>query len=118
VLGQLRGHGLPIGEHVEYTAETDPNELLGRPGQYVSKVNFNDKRLTPDDDFTVDAGGSIEAFASPDEAAARVAYIDSVTEGNAMLVEYHWANGPVVLRVSKGLTPDQADEYRSILEML
>jgi ABC-type phosphate/phosphonate transport system substrate-binding protein len=35
VLRSLKRAGLPIGGHVNYTAATDENHLLGRPGEYV-----------------------------------------------------------------------------------
>ena len=41
--------GLSIGEVIDYTAETDPNELLGRPNQYTSKTNFADASLNQDE---------------------------------------------------------------------
>jgi hypothetical protein len=48
-----------------YTDATDPNHLLGRPGQYTSKVNFVDSRLAPPSNpalIDVNDGGSVEAF--------------------------------------------------------
>src|SRR5438309_1652240 len=33
-----------MGGVVNYTDATDPNRLLGRPGQYASKANFIDSR--------------------------------------------------------------------------
>jgi hypothetical protein len=36
VVQALENEGMPIGESKTYTAENDPNELLGRPSQYTS----------------------------------------------------------------------------------
>jgi hypothetical protein len=47
VVQRLEAEGMPIGESKAYSAENDPNELLGRPGQYTSKVIFKDTRLNP-----------------------------------------------------------------------
>src|SRR6266496_5060912 len=44
ILQGLMPHGLPIGESFTYTADKDVNKLLGRPGQYVGKLNFKDTR--------------------------------------------------------------------------
>ena len=50
---------------VAFTADTDPNKLLGRPNGYTSKMSFADSRIDSDDPIgvepgSVDAGGSVE----------------------------------------------------------
>jgi hypothetical protein len=40
----LGASGFPIGEVRTFTAETDPNSLLGRPNQYTVKVSWKDAR--------------------------------------------------------------------------
>src|SRR6266480_581810 len=42
ILQGLKAKGLPIGAVTTYTAASDPNHLLGRPGQYTDKVSFKD----------------------------------------------------------------------------
>ena len=59
---------------VVYTAETDPNKLLGRPNGYTSKASFTDSRIKASDvrdtsSGSVDLGGSVEVYA--DEAQRR-----------------------------------------------
>ncbi len=115
VLLGLAEAGLPIGEYLAYTAETDPNEQLGRPGGYTSKVNFHDTRLEQDDEFSIDFGGSIEVFENTDDAAARYTYVDGITKSAAFLAEYHWLIGNVFLRLSRTLTPDEAAQYEEAL---
>ncbi|MCY0917005.1 hypothetical protein OS965_02290 [Streptomyces sp. H27-G5] len=103
------------------TAENDPNHLLGRPGQYTSKITFTDSRingsdvdgLEPDD---VQRGGSIETFATPAEAKARADYIQAATQTIPALAEYDYLHGPTLLRVSHYLTPGQAGEYKQAIE--
>src|SRR5947199_8233085 len=46
LLQGLKSHGLPVGVSFTYTAANDLNHLLGRPGQYIGKVNFKDTRIT------------------------------------------------------------------------
>jgi hypothetical protein len=119
VLQGLKDKGLPIGESVEYTAENDPNDLLGRPNQYTSKVMFNDTRLKPDPmakGFDVQNGGSIEVFEDEDEAIARAEYLENVTKSFAPFAEYSYREGTVLLRLSHRLTPDQAAEYEDALK--
>lgn len=111
IVEKLKARGIPIGESVSYTAETDINHLLGRPNQYLSKVNFHDTRLKKTENFDTSSGGSVEVFTSADDAQRRAKYIESLGKGMPMLVEYSFTNGVVLLRVSKELSPDQAREY-------
>lgn len=113
LLAVIEARGVPVAESKTYDASSDPNEQLGRPGGYTSKVSWHDSRLGKSDDFDVDGGGSIETFPSSQDAQRRFDYVDGITRGNAMLNEYHWIVGGVhFLRVSKSLTPDQANQYR------
>jgi hypothetical protein len=116
VLDQLKAQGVPIGASVVYTAETDVNHQLGRPNGYVAKANFNDTRLKPADDFSTDAGGSVEIFSNSDGATARKKYIDDIGKALPMLSEYSYINGGILLRVSSTLTPAQAAEYEAALK--
>lgn len=100
------------------TADNDPNHLLGRPGQYASKVTFNDTRIKASDvsgtdKGDVDRGGAIEVFATPADATARAKYIQAVTKSMPMLSEYDYVHGTVLVRVSHYLTPDQAAGYKT-----
>ncbi|MFD6923218.1 hypothetical protein ACFV99_23825 [Streptomyces sp. NPDC059944] len=100
------------------TAENDPNELLGRPHQYTSKVTFSDSRISADDltgtdKGDVSRGGAIESFARAADAEARAKYIQSVTKSMSALAEYDYAHGSVVVRVSHYLTPKQAAAYKT-----
>jgi serine/threonine protein kinase len=107
---------------VSFTADTDPNNLLGRPNGYTSKASFTDSRIEPDDILgaepgSVDAGGSVEVFASADAAAARQRYIQQVQRTAPFVgTEYSYLDGAVLVRVSGKLTPDQAAEYERVIE--
>jgi hypothetical protein len=119
VLQELKDKGLPIGESVAYTAKNDPNELLGRPNQYTSKVMFKDNRLNSDPmakEFDVQNGGSIEVFEDEDDAIARAKYLKNLTKSLSPLAEYSYRNDTVLLRLSHRLTPDQAAEYEDALK--
>ena len=101
------------------TAENDPNKLLGRPNGYTSAMAFTDSRLQTDsvlpEPGSVEAGGKVEVFDDEDSARARLEYIQQVTKAAPMLGEYTYRSGPVVLRVARGLTPDQATEFEAAL---
>jgi hypothetical protein len=119
VLQKLKDRELPVGESVAYTAKTDPNDLLGRPNQYTSKVIFNDTRLNPDPmakGFDVQNGGSIEVFKDEDDAIARAKYLKNLTKSLSPLAEYSYREGTVLLRLSHRLTPTQAAEYEDALK--
>jgi len=118
VIQHLKAHGLPIGTIYVYTAETDLNHLLGRPGQYTGKAAFTDTRLPVSGDqgadISVSDGGSVEVFASVTDVQHRFAYIQQLsTSGNALFAEYEYLDGDAILRVSNALTPAQAAAYKA-----
>ncbi len=45
LLNQLKEYNSNVNEILVFTEETDLNGLLGRPGNYISKVDFSDFRL-------------------------------------------------------------------------
>ncbi len=110
VVNALKAKGLSIDNIIVYTAETDPNSLLGRPNQYTSKVKFADTNLEQTD-TAEPTGGTIEFFTSNEGAKARKEYIDNFGKSMPMLVEYSYINNGVLLRLDKELTPDQASNY-------
>jgi hypothetical protein len=115
VLEILKARGLPIGDTLVYTAETDINQLLGQPGGYTSKVAWRDTRVPPGDQINVGAGGSVEFFPERAEARRRGEYVSKTASVSPMFTEYTMVQGRIVLRLSKTLTPAQAEEYRVVL---
>ena len=111
--------GLPVGRTTVFTEDTDPNERLGRPGQYTSKVNFHDERLEIEvnDDFQVsgDSGGAVEVFDSEGDAEEWLEFVESV---NTIGRTYNYREGKIVMRLSFSLTPEQAEEYAAVLDDL
>jgi hypothetical protein len=104
-----------------YTADTDPNHLLGRPNGYTSEATFSDSRISPADTAGVRAGsvqrgGSVEVFTDPSAATVRQQRLGQL-ERDAPLSsrEYTFTDGPVLLRVSGRLSPAQAAEYAAAL---
>lgn len=118
VVEHLEAEGLPIGEVKVYNARTDPNDLLGRPNGYAAKASWDNPEIKRRGDargFNVETGGSVEVFDSDGGAADRAEYLETLAEGAPVFSEYTFQDGPVVLRVSTRLTPDQADEYEEAL---
>lgn len=106
-----------------YDEESDPNELLGRPNGYTSKVAFADSRVKFDDyeeqglaKDDLDRGGSIEVFPDADGAKLRAEYIQGVKKSNGILgSEYTYVAGTVLVRVTGKLTPKAAMTYEAAL---
>jgi hypothetical protein len=115
IIHAFRMAGLPLGEVVEYTAETDPNSLLGRPGQYFQKFSWKDTRVRKTDDPGTDTGGTVEVFANAEDMEARKAYVDTIAQSAALLTQYSFGKGVVLVRLTRELTPEQASEYENIL---
>jgi hypothetical protein len=112
--------GLPVELTVVYTEESDPNNRLGRPGGYTSKAAFVDTRIDDDEvtdssEGSIEAGGGVEVFAEAEDAEDRSEYIQSITEEVQLLAEYNYVEGPILLRLSRQLTPTQAEEYEAAL---
>lgn len=120
VVRALQDSGLPVGDVRTYTAENDPDDLLGRPGGYLAKAAFRDSRLEPRSpaEFSILDGGIVEVWPSEDAARTRHQSIRRDAEGNPDLVEYAAVKGPVLLRISRRLTPDQAAAYETALNRL
>jgi hypothetical protein len=104
--------GYPIGEIVKYDESTDLNHLLGRPGAYTSKVNFEDTRLKQ---ITLieapPTGGTFEVFENEKDAQNRINYLHQIvgTSGPFFQYEYYFDN--VYFRIEGVLTPQQALQY-------
>lgn len=117
----LKENNTNVNTITVFDAETDPNELLGRPNGYTSKADFEDIRVEQiSDEFKSFegevVGGSIEVFDNNKGAQSRVDYINAIAENAPMFAEYNYVYDNVVLRLDKSLTPEQAQEYADILE--
>jgi hypothetical protein len=106
-----------------FTAQDDPNKLLGRPNQYTSKTAFADSRVSkeglPDDVTQVDHGGGVEVFPDESAANARKEFIQTAGKSlGGLIAEYDYVKGGVLVRVSSKLTPEQAQEYEAALKAI
>jgi hypothetical protein len=107
---------------IAYTAQTDPNQLLGTPDSYTSKATFTDSRINlaeaNDTELgSIELGGSVEVFTDDLDARARKDYLEQIMRELPIDVSEHsYLQGPVLLRVSRRLTPTQAAEYEAALD--
>lgn len=113
----LKAAGLPLEKIVVVTPETDDNNLMGRPGGYISKTYFSDSRY-PDAGIEPDKQNTVEVFASEADATKRRQYIEGVTEGIPMFTQYIIQSGTAVVRLDKSLKPDEAKAYEEVLRRL
>jgi hypothetical protein len=116
IVDALSASDLPITNLEVFDAETDPNSLLGRPGQYTIKVSWKDGRLTD----SIDPVGTIEVFPDVESMQGRADYIEQIGQEASMLLQWVFTDERTgaVLRVSSDLTPDQAAEYEAWLQSL
>lgn len=104
-----------------FNAESDPNKLLGRPNGYLSKTVFADNRVESRSLIGaagegMEQGGSVEVFADEGAATARRNYVQEIGKRMPLVGgEYDFQSGPILLRVSRQLTPEQAAEYETAL---
>lgn len=104
---------LPVTKAIVYDETTDPNGLLGRPGQYVEKMNFIDSR---DKDKKHDC--SIEIFRNTEDAQTRKTYLDAIGKSSSMFASYSYLHKNVLVRISFGVLPTDAEAYRQALESI
>ena len=109
IIDKLREAEYPIDNVITYNENNDPNKLLGRPGQYIEKVNFADLRLYQSDKNNP-AGGSIEIFENEKDCQNRVDYLKKVSQ-ESPFIEYNCMYDNILLRLNEKLTSDEAQSY-------
>jgi len=106
--------GLPIQNVVVYNLETCPNNLLGRPGQYIGKASWEDARTEKYDTFF--SGGTVEVFANKKDLNNRKNYLEeSPFTALVPLKQYVYVYNNALIRIDFDLTPEEAEEYRKAL---
>lgn len=105
--------GMPVIDAVTYTSATDPNEKLGRPGEYIEKINFNDANFHEEGE---EPGLSIEVFSEVKHMEKRRDYIQEITDTvNISDLQYYiYDDGLILFRIPYKVTPEVAAEYEKI----
>lgn len=108
-----------------FTEANDPYNNLGKPGYYTAGAAFWDTRTKYSEEYTTadqkgkwgaSAGGSIEIYASDEDAKKRVDYMQAFT-GNPLTEPGAFKQiGSAVIRASKDLSKSQQDEIMAYLE--
>jgi len=104
----LAKSGIPTTDVIVYTADTDQNKLLGRPGQYVGKVNWTDVRAPAQKQQA-----TVVIFADDASMQTRFGYLDGILKSSPLFLQYMYRSDArrLIIRVPKQLTPAQAGEY-------
>ena len=112
IVERLRGAGLPIRGFQYQTGG-------GARDDYLERVAFRDGRISEvAGQSDVDAGGTIEVFASPSEANARRSQIVAEPRRDGAAEERTFAFGDTVVRLSTRLSSSQAAGYEEALREL
>jgi hypothetical protein len=87
------------------SAETDPERLLGRPGQYSDKLSWRDTRAGDD--------ATLELFPNLASLQARKLLMESrnTRDGTALQYIFDRPGRLALLRISRALTAEQARAY-------
>jgi len=101
--------GLPLLNVFEYDESTCPNGLLGRPNQYIERIDWDDSRYVEENE-----SASIEVFNSHQDMLRRKEQIESVWEVIPMLRQPLYYNDNMLLRLPSSFSPSTVDEYESI----
>lgn len=114
ILDGLMAAKLPLDNIRTVTAENDSNQLLGRPGQYTSKIDFVDRRF-PLGKLDEEATNNIEVFANEADAKARYDYVDGIVKSSPLFLQYLLLKKNVLIRLNQAVTPDVAKDYEAAL---
>lgn len=116
IVNKLKENGLSIGRIVVYNEETDLNNLLGRPNQYITKANFEDIRIEGNEYLDEDTmlGGTVETFDNLSDLENRKEYCESLGRQFSISTQYIHENNYALLRIDNELTPTQAQEYEKV----
>jgi hypothetical protein len=99
---------MDIKDFTTYTATTDPNHLLGRQGEYTSKINWGQDRGNGD------IFSSIEVF--PDAADAQLRYVYLRAFRPPLGDGYDYLYHAAILRLATIYTPPQAAALKASFE--
>lgn len=111
----LREQGIDLQDVAVLDEKSDTNNLLGRPGQYTSKIFFHDARHPKTPESGDEFEGTIEVFANAADAQKRRDYIEQVTSGMPMLLQYQFLRGNVLVRLPKAFAPSETKSYEDAL---
>jgi hypothetical protein len=105
--------GLRNVTEIIYNEKTDINGLMGRQGEYTSKVNWEPTGASSDGIYVFNQGSSIEVFPSTHDAQARYDYLQGFNGVPLMADGYDYVAGSALLRLNKSYTPAEAHDIEN-----
>lgn len=119
VLSKVKANVSTVTATRVYTEATDPNNELGKQGQYQYAGSFYDTAASPPDavtdNYSTSDGGSIEIYSNDAGATARGTYLAQYQSGAIQAGAYKVV-GNVVLRVSENYTASQQTQILSLMQ--
>ena len=88
---QIKAINSNVGGIEAFDESTDPNGNLGRPGEYISKADFEDTRLEQYGEYLV--GGTIETFENESDCNNRYKYLKTLQDSSLGIPQsnrYHY----------------------------
>lgn len=114
----FKTNGLPVGETLIFDENTDVNGLLGRPNEYIEKLDFEVTTLIEQQSYSdTPFGGTIEIFENEKDAKARYDYIDAIAHSGPLSM-YMYLHKNTLVRIEKDVLPEEAAKYDAILVKL
>ncbi len=113
-LNSLKAAEPKITSVTVYTADTDPNGILGTKGAYTGKAAFTYEGIEGD-------GGNIEVFENSDDCKARYNYLLEFTSedlGIFALNQYIYMYDKAVFRVSKDISTEEAESLKTKMDKI
>ena len=119
VLNKVKANTSTVSATRVYTEATDPNNELGKQGQYQYAGSFYDTAASPPDavtdNYSTSDGGSIEIYSNNADATARGNYLAQFQSG-AVQAGVYKVVGNVVLRVSENYTASQQTQLLALMQ--
>lgn len=112
VIESLQKQTINMNKVVIYNENNDPNELLGRQGQYIGKASWTDSRTE-----TNKLNCTIEVFDNEESLNKRKEYLKEFTD-NPMFNQYVYVHKNIIMRINGKLTPSEAKRYKGILKTM
>lgn len=119
VLNKVKANTSTVTATRVMTQATDPNNELGKQGQYQYAGAFYDTAANPTDavtdNYDTSDGGSIEIYSNNADAKARGDYLAQFQSGAIQAGAYRVV-GNVVLRVSENYTASQQTKMLDLMQ--
>lgn len=116
VVEALKSAKLPISKIEYFTSETDLENLLGKPNQYIEKVGWIDTRIKSNSDDNL-VGGGIEVFESAELLRKRKSQW-LAKEQEFGFQNYYLENKNVLMILDSSLTQNQIADYEKVFRDL